>query len=468
MTRLPSTSADTISDDSVRHASPTPDELTLWDRQHVWHPFTQMAEYEPLLIERGEGATVFDIHGRAYLDGVSSLWCNVHGHRHPKLDAAVRDQLDRIAHTTLLGAGNPTNATLAKRLVDIAPPGLNHCFFADSGANALEVALKMAFQFWQQGADARPRKQRFVCVEDSYHGDTIGTVSVGGVDLFNRIFKPLTFDAFRVPSPHPYRPPPGIDGSAVLDHCLSAVEKVFAEHHEEIAAFVMEPLVQGAAGMVVHPAGYLRGVRELCDRYDVLLIADEVAVGFGRTGTMFACEQENVTPDFLCLAKGITGGYLPLSVTMTTTRIWDVFLGPYGSARQFFHGHTYGGNALASAVAIATLNVFEEEQTLAALPPKIDALAEQLAAIAQLEHVGDVRQKGLMAGIELVSDRATKTAYPWAEQWGVRVCHAARKHGVLLRPLGPILVVMPPLVISTQEIERIGHAIELAIREITE
>ncbi len=443
-------------------------QLAEWDRQHVWHPFTQMAEYESLLIERGEGCRLWDTQGRCYLDGVSSLWCNVHGHRHPKLDAAIRDQLDRIAHTTLLGAGNPTTARLARRLVELAPVGLNHVFFSDSGANALEVALKMAFQYWQQSGPDFTSKQRFLAFDDAYHGDTIGTVSIGGVDLFNRVFKPLLFDAFRLPAPNPQRPPQGVASHQVLGHCLEQLETALKRHHHEIAAIVLEPLVQGAAGMVVHPEGFLRGVRELATRYNVLLIADEVAVGFGRTGRMFACEHEQVTPDFLCLAKGITGGYLPVAATMTTTRIWDAFLGPYSSARQFFHGHTYGGNALGAAVALASLEVFEDEGVLAGLPPKIQALGDELARIDRLPHVGFVRQCGLMAGVELVSDPATATPYPWAEQWGLRVCRVARDRGVLLRPLGHILVIMPPLSIAVEEIRQMGQAVETAIQAVTE
>ncbi|HEX3997854.1 MAG TPA: adenosylmethionine--8-amino-7-oxononanoate transaminase [Pirellulales bacterium] len=442
---------------------PSRDELLRWDREIVWHAFTQMAEYEPLVIERAEGCTLFDIDGRAYLDGVSSLWCNIHGHCHPRLDSALRRQLDRVAHVTQLGSSNPTTIELAKRLVDIAPAGLEHVFFSDDGATAVEVALKMAFQYWRQRSEPKPAKNLYVALGDAYHGDTLGSVSVGGVERFHAMFRPLLFDVLRVPAPDMYRLPPGASTGAACEHYLAAMERLLAEHHERIAAVVIEPLVQAAAGMVMHPRGYLRGVRELTRRYGVLLIADEVAVGFGRTGTMFACEQENVSPDLLCLAKGITAGYLPLAATLATDEIWRAFLGNYSENRTFFHGHTYGGNPLGAAVALESLNLFADEQTLARLRPKIDRLAEHLARIAGLPSVGDVRQRGLIAGVELVRDPLTREPFPWEERRGLRVCERARAEGVLLRPLGNVIVVMPPLAITLEELDRICTAIEHGI-----
>jgi len=442
---------------------PTAEELKLWDRQLVWHPFTQMAEYEPLVLQRAEGCVLVDIDGREYIDGTSSLWCNVHGHRHPKIDAAIRRQLDRVAHTTLLGASNPTTIVLAKRLVDIAPDGLRHVFFSDDGATAVEVAVKMAFQYWRQRPDPRPEKTCYVALGDAYHGDTLGAVSVGGVERFHAMFRPLLFETLRVPAPNPYRLPEGVTPAAALDYYLGQLERVLAEHHDRIAALVIEPLVQAAAGMIVHPPGYLRGVRELTRRYDVLLIADEVAVGMGRTGRMFACEHEEVAPDLLCLAKGLTGGYLPLAATLATDEIYGAFLGSYADSKSFFHGHTYGGNPLGAAAAVATLDVFEEEQTLAQLPPKIDRLAEHLRRIARLPRVGDVRQCGLIAGIELVRDRQTKEPFPWAEKRGIRVCDYARTQGVLLRPLGNVIVILPPLSISLEQLDQIAAAVEQGI-----
>lgn len=445
---------------------PSLKELETWDRQIVWHPFTQMAEYVPLIFERAQGCVLVDVHGKEYIDGIASMWCNVHGHRHPRLDAAIRDQLDRVAHVTMLGASNPPAIQLAKRLVDIAPPGLSRVFFSDNGATSVEVAIKMALQYWQQRHDPRPGKTRYVALGDAYHGDTLGSVSVSGVDRFNAVFRPLIFEPIRIASPNPYRLPDSVPQTDAASHYLGQLECVLAEHHAEIAALVLEPMVQGAAGMIVQPPGYLRGVRELTQRYDVLMIADEVAVGMGRTGRMFACEHENVSPDFLCVAKGLTGGYLPLAATLTTDTVWDAFLGGYAESKSFFHGHTYGGNPLGAAVALATLDVFEEERTLDGLRPKIGRLAERLAAIAQLPHVGDVRQCGLLAGIELVRDRATKEPYDWADRRGGQVCEHARADGVLLRPLGNVVVIIPPLAISIEQLGRICDAVERGIRAV--
>ena len=447
---------------------PTRQQLDRWDRELVWHPFTQMAEYEPLILQRASGATVVDVDGNEYLDGVSSLWCNIHGHRHPRLDAAIRAQLDRVAHVTALGSSNPTTIKLAKRLVDLAPPGLEHVFFSDDGATAVEVAVKMAFQYWQQRRDPRPQKTCYLALGDAYHGDTLGSVSVGGVERFHAMFEPLLFECLRTPAPDPYRTPEGVTRQNVVEHYLGQVEALLAEHHQRIAAMVIEPLVQGAAGMIVHPPGYLAGVRELTRRYDVLLIADEVAVAMGRTGKMFACEHEQVSPDLLCLAKGLSGGYLPLAATLASDEIWQAFLGDYAASKTFFHGHTYGGNPLGAAVALATLDVFEEEQTLALLPPKIARLGEHLQRISRLAHVGHVRQRGLIAGIELVRDVSTKEPYPWAEKRGIRVCDHARTEGVLLRPLGNVIVIMPPLVITLDELDRIMAAVERGIAVATE
>ena len=444
---------------------PTAQQLRDWDRRVVWHAFTQMAEYEPLILVRGQGCWLFDLDGNAYLDGTSSLWCNLHGHRHPRLDAAIRRQLDEVAHVTSLGASNPTTIRLAKRLVDLAPPGLAHVFFSDDGATAVEVALKMAFQYWRQRTDPRPQKTCYLALGEAYHGDTLGSVSVGGVERFHAMFRPLLFECLRVPAPDPYRTPPGVPRSNALEHYVAQLEQVLRQEHERIAAMVIEPLVQAAAGMMVHPQGYLRAVRELTRRYDVLLIADEVAVGMGRTGRMFACEHEGVTPDFLCLAKGLTGGYLPLAATLTTEAIWQAFLGTYSESKSFFHGHTYGGNPLGAAAALATLDVFDEEKTLENLPPKIARLGEHLERIGRLPHVGDCRQCGLIAGIELVRDKASKEPYRWEERRGWQVCDHARREGVLLRPLGNVIVLFPPLAIRLDELDRICTAVERGIGE---
>ncbi|HTN75639.1 MAG TPA: adenosylmethionine--8-amino-7-oxononanoate transaminase, partial [Pirellulaceae bacterium] len=405
-----------------------------------------------------------DIAGREYLDGVSSLWCNVHGHCHPHLNAAIIAQLQKVAHVTSLGMSNPTTIELAKRLVDLAPDGLNHVFFSDCGATAVEVALKMAFQYWRQCAPPQPARTKYIALDAAYHGDTIGSVSVGGVARFHEMFQPLLFEVLRLPTPDGYRLPAGVTPENACAHYLGQLEALLQAHHQEVAALVIEPLVQAAAGMVMHPVGYLRGVRELTKKYGVLLIADEVAVGMGRTGQMFACEHEQVAPDFLCLAKGLTGGYMPVAATLATDEIWQAFLGDYSASKTFFHGHTYGGNPLGCAAAVATLELFEQEQTLANLQPKIARLGEHLARISQHPHVGDVRQRGLLGAIELVQDRATKQPFPWSEKRGMRVCEHALTQGVWLRPLGNVLVIMPPLAISLAELDRICLAVEEGIR----
>jgi adenosylmethionine-8-amino-7-oxononanoate aminotransferase len=437
---------------------PRPDTSTLrdWDRAHLWHPFTPLADWaasDPLVIERGEGVYLFDTEGRRYLDGVSSLWCNVHGHRHPALDAAVRDQLDRVAHSTLLGLTHPTAVELARELVERAPAGLTRVFFSDDGATAVEVALKMAFQYWRQKDRPEPSRTKFVALSGAYHGDTLGDVSVGGVDRFHSMFGPLLFPTVRVASPHCYRCPVGLSRPDCGMACLGELERVLATHAGEVAAVVIEPLVQGAAGMIVHPPGYLTEVRRLTRRHNTLLIADEVAVGFGRTGRLFACDREGVSPDFLGLAKGLTGGYLPLAATLTTDAVHAAFFGTAADGKTFYHGHTYGGNPLGAAVALANLRVFDEEQTLKQLAPKVERLSGRLAEFSTQPHVGDVRQCGLIAGVELVSELASKTPFDPALLVGARVCRMAREHGLLIRPLADVLVIMPPLTISLRELD---------------
>ncbi len=451
--------------------SPTERQLRDWDRAHLWHPFTPQADWaasEPLIIDRAEGVYLIDTEGRRYLDGVSSLWCNVHGHRHPALDAALRDQLDRVAHSTLLGVTNAPAIELARRLVELAPAGLTRVFFSDDGATAVEVALKMAFQYWRQKADPEPGRSHFVALGGAYHGDTLGDVSVGGVERFHAMFAPLLFPAFRAPIPYCYRCPLSLSRPDCGMACLDAVDRLLGDHPGEVAAVVVEPLVQGAAGMIVHPEGYLKGLRQITQQHQTLLIADEVAVGFGRTGSMFACERERVTPDFLCLAKGITGGYLPLAATLTTEEIYSAYFGTAAEGKTFMHGHTYGGNPLGAAVALANLKVFEEERTLERLGPKSERLARWLARFAELRHVGDVRQLGLIAGIELVADRESRQPFEWSEQVGVRVCHRARDLGLLIRPLGDVLVVMPPLAITEEQLDAMMDIMKRCVCEVTE
>lgn len=442
------------------------EQLRRWDREHVWHAFTQMAEYEPFLVERAVGCTLFDIDGRAYLDGVSSLWCNVHGHQHPRLDAALVEQLHRVAHVTSLGMSNPTTVRLAKRLVEITPAGLEHVFFSSDGSSAVEVALKMAFQYWQQREMPRPEKQKYIAFGNAYHGDTLGSVSVGGVARFHEMFGPLLFDVIRLPTPDRYRLPPGSTPESACADYLQVLADVLRQNADQVAALIIEPLMQCAAGMVRHPTGFLAGVRRLTRQHDVLLIADEVAVGFGRTGSMFACDQEDVASDLLCLGKGISGGYLPLAATLASSEIWRAFLGTHAESKTLFHGHTYGGNPLAAAVGIASLDVFDDEDVLRNLVPKIARLNHHLDRIAQHPHVGDVRQCGMLVGIELVQDRDSKMAFPWELQRGKQVCEVALNEGVWLRPLGNVVVVMPPLSITLEELDRICLAVEAGIAHV--
>jgi adenosylmethionine-8-amino-7-oxononanoate aminotransferase len=412
------------------------------DHDHLWHPFTQQRDWveeEPLMIDRAEGVELIDTDGRRYLDGVSSLWCNVHGHRHPAIDEAVREQLDRVAHSTMLGLSHPGAAELAARLIEVAPPGLSRVFYSDSGSTAVEVALKMAFQYWQHRGGQHVRRASFICLEDAYHGDTIGSVSVGGMELFHCAFGPLLFEA--------HHAPPGD---------IEAMERLISRREEEVAAVVIEPLVQGAAGMITHPPGYLRAVRRLCDRHGLLLICDEVATGFGRTGTMFACEQEGVSPDLLCVAKGLTGGYMPLAATLATERIYEAFLGSYSEFKTFFHGHTYTGNPLGCAAALASLEVFRRERTLVRLQPKIRLLFESLAEVEEMNEVSEVRQCGLMVGIDLGEHDPEL-------RLGNRVALEARKRGVIVRPLGDVIVLMPPLAISKQDLRRLVDVVAESI-----
>lgn len=429
------------------------------DRSAVWHGFTQMALYDPLVIERAEGNWLIDCHGRRYLDAISSLWCIVHGHRHPRINAAIGDQLNRVAQVTSLGMGSAVAAELAGRLIEVTPAGLDHVFFSSDGSSAVEAALKMAFQYWRQCDRPRDEKSRFLALGSAYHGDTTGSVSLGGVERFHRLFAPILFDVLRGPCPDSYRLPEGIGTERAGDYYLGEMEALLAEHHRELAAVVMEPLVQGAAGMIMHPPGFLAGVRRLTQQYDVLLICDEVATGFGRTGRMFACEHESVSPDILCLGKGLTGGYLPMAATVASGRIWQAFLGEATAGCQFFHGHTFGGNPLAAAAAIASLEVFEEEHTLARLPARIDRLSEAIAPLADHPHVGDIRQRGMMVGIELVEDRKTRRRFDSAAMHGRNVCRRATEAGVWIRPLGDVVVLMPPLSIRDAEIEQIGHTL---------
>jgi len=422
------------------------------DKQYLWHPFTQMKDWlenDQLIIERGDRVYLYDTEGNKYIDGVSSLWVNVHGHCHQKLNQAIKKQLEKISHTTLLGLGNTPSIELAKKLVEITPKGLDKVFYSDSGSTAVEIALKIAFQYWQQTSPPSPLhemergaetakggrggvrfKTKFITLANAYHGDTIGSVSVGGIDLFHKIYKPLLFKSIKV-KPN-----------------AKAIETAMKKHHQEVAAIIMEPLIQGAAGMLLLPKDLLKKVRQLCNKYNILMIVDEVATGFGRTGQMFACEHEKVSPDIMCLAKGITGGYLPLAATLTTPKIYNAFLGKHEELKTFFHGHTYTGNPLACAAALANLEIFQKEKTLKKLQPKIKLLQKELQKFTKLKNVKEIRQLGFIIGIEL-------KGYPANERTGHKVILEARKRGAILRPLGDVIVLMPPLSISEKELKKL-------------
>jgi adenosylmethionine-8-amino-7-oxononanoate aminotransferase len=431
------------------------------DKTLVWHPFTQMKDYSrlpSLVIEEGKGSYVKDIDGRWYLDGISSLWVNVHGHRRKEIDEAIIRQVGKISHSTLLGISNVPAIELAEQLVRIAPSRLTKVFYSDNGSTAVEVALKMAFQFWQQSSK-KNRKKKFISLRNGYHGDTIGSVSVGGIDLFHGTYKPLLFPTFKVESPYCYRCPIHQTYPRCGIECLNLLEKAMRRHHSEVAGFILEPIVQGAGGMIVFPKGYLKEARFLCTRYQVLMICDEVATGFGRTGKMFACEHEKVSPDLMALSKGITGGYLPLAATLTTEEIYQAFLGEAQDLRTFYHGHSFTGNPLACNAALASLEIFEKEKVLDTLQPKIRFLSKKLKKFYEIPAVGEIRQKGLMVGIELVADRKKKTPFHVEARIGHKVVLEARKRGVIIRPLGDVMVLMPPLSITQKELDRLTQVV---------
>jgi adenosylmethionine-8-amino-7-oxononanoate transaminase len=437
------------------------------NRRFLWNPFTQMKGYlesEPLIVERADGVRLVGVDGRSYYDGNSSMWLNVHGHGKAELDRAIAEQLERVAHSTLLGQASVPAIELAERLVGIVPDGLEKVFYSDSGAEAVEIALKLAIGYWRR--IGRPEKRMLLSMQGAYHGDTVGAVSVGGIDLFHAEFEPLLFPTRRVSYPYPYR----FEGTEAecAAASLAELEADLGAHGGETAALIVEPVVQGAAGMIVMPPSFLRGVADLCREHDVLLIADEVATGFGRTGRMFACEHEDVHPDLMTAGKGITGGYLPLAATFVTDAIYDAFLGEHADLRTFFHGHSYTGNQLACAVALASLDLFERDRVVERVRESGQLASPHLSRIAALPHVGEVRQKGLMVGIELVADRASKEPFDWTLATGASVCRRARELGMITRPLGDVVTFLPPLATEPEDLEAMLAILEQAVAESTE
>jgi len=437
------------------------------DKKHLWHPFTQMRSWidgEPLVIESGDGAELVDTEGNRYLDGVSSLWTNVHGHRRPEIDEAIRAQLDRVAHSTMLGLTHPLAIELAEKLVAIVPSSLTRVFYSDDGSTAAEVALKMAYQYWQH--KGQKSRTKFLVFQGAYHGDTIGSVSLGAIDQFHRIFRPLLFHTLVTPAPYCYRCPMGhLSFPSCRIKCLDRAEDLLKSHRMEIAAVVIEPLVQGASGMITQPPAFMQRLQELCRDFDTLLVVDEVATGFGRTGRMFACEHEGIKPDLMAVAKGLSGGYLPIAATLASDRVFEAFLGD--EDEKFFHGHTYTGNPLACAAALASLGIFERDKVIENLKPTIDRLALRLKELKdRFGQVGEVRRRGLMTGIELVENPHTRKPFDPGLLVGKRVCAAARNHGVIIRPLGDVVVLMPPLCITWEQIDRLVDRVACGLDEV--
>ncbi len=449
--------------------TPSYADLTAWDHAHVWHPFTQMQDWlseDPIVIARGEGNYLLDMHGNRYLDGVSSLWCNVHGHNHPAINKAITDQVNEIAHSTMLGLANIPSILLAKKLVELAPPGLTRVFYSDAGATATEIALKLAFQYCQLRGETQ--RTKFASLVEAYHGDTLGAVSVGYSELFHHFYRPLLADTVRLTPPHVFRFVQGLSPEQALSAAQEEAQQKLSQHHPELAAVIIEPLMQGAAGMWDHPVEYVRTLRQLTKQLNILFICDEVATGFGRTGKMFACEHAEISPDLFCVAKGITGGYLPLAATLATEDIFSAFLAPYEEFKTFFHGHTYTGNPVACAAALASLEIFGNEHVIDNLHSRISLLTERLQTdMAALPHVADIRQWGMMVGIELMRDPDKKIPYDPAEKVGIQVIQEARKHGVLIRPLGGIIILMPPLSITQDELTRLLDVTGNAIQTVT-
>ncbi len=442
--------------------------LVAWDKRYLWHPFTQMQDWlteDVVIIERGEGCYLIDIAGNRYIDGTASIWTNVHGHNHPELNAALKTQLDKVAHTTLLGYSNVPAIQLAQKLVAITPAGLNKVFYSDNGSTAVEVALKMAYQYWQHKGE--PQRKLFIHFDNAYHGDTIGAMSVGGIDSFHTTFESLFFKGVRVSAPEMYRAARD-NASAVKTRWLNAVAAALSENAGEVAGIILEPLIQGAGGMRIAPKGFLKELAALAKRWKTLLIVDEVLTGFGRTGKMWACEHENVTPDILCTAKGLAAGYLPLAATLTTDDIYNAFLGEYRDLKTFFHGHTFTGNPLACAVALENINIFERENLLSSLQPTLEHFSNRLQEFYTLSHVGDVRVCGFAAGIELMKNPDTYTPYPFEEKVGIRVCKAALARGAMLRPLVNTIVLMPPLQITIPELDALLDIVYAAIERVME
>src|SRR5579864_443895 len=425
------------------------------DLAHVWHPCTQMKDHEELLplipIRRGEGVWLEDYEGKRYLDAVSSWWVNLFGHANPRINAAVRAQLERLEQVILAGFTHEPVIALSEELVALAPAGLSRCFYADNGSSAIEVAVKMSFHFWRNVG--RSAKRRFITLSNSYHGETLGALAVGNVGLYKEIYRPLLMDVITVPSPDCYERAAGASWAEHSRAQFAHMEAALERHAHEAAAVIVEPLVQCAGGMRMYDPVYLSLLRAACDRHDVHLIADELAVGFGRTGTLFACEQAGIRPDMICLSKGLTGGYLPLSAVLTTDEVYAAFYDEYVKLNAFLHSHSFTGNPLACAAANASLRLLREPRTLENNRALAAHMGARAAALADHPHVGEVRQRGMILALEMVRDKKSRAPYPWQERRGRIVYRHALGRGVLLRPVGDVVYFMPPYVITPEEID---------------
>jgi adenosylmethionine-8-amino-7-oxononanoate aminotransferase len=439
-------------------------DLAARDLAHVWHPCTQMHDHEslpPIPVRRAAGVWLEDYAGKRYLDAISSWWVNLFGHANPAISGAVAAQARELEHVLLAGFTHEPVVRLAERLCRLAPPGLTRCFFADNGSAAIEVALKMSFHFWRNCG--RGEKRRFATLSNSYHGETLGALSVGDVELYRDTYEPLLLDVVTVPSPDCYLRAPGASWAEHSRASFQAMEATLERHAHELAAVIVEPLVQCAGNMRMYDPVYLRLLRDACHRHQVHLIADEIAVGFGRTGTLFACEQADITPDFLCLSKGLTGGYLPLSAVLTSDGVYSAFYAEFLAQRAFLHSHSYTGNPIACAAANATLDIFEREPVLERNRALAAHMGRSAARLAEHAHVAEIRQTGMILAIELVRDRTTRAPFAWQERRGRRIHRHALEQGVLLRPLGEVVYFMPPYVITPAEID---HMVDVAAAAI--
>ncbi|TLX62654.1 adenosylmethionine--8-amino-7-oxononanoate transaminase [Stutzerimonas nosocomialis] len=436
----------------------------------LWHPCTQMKDHEslPMIpIRRAEGVWLEDFDGKRYLDAVSSWWVNVFGHANPRINARIKEQVDQLEHVILAGFSHQPVIELSERLVAMTPAGLDRVFYADNGSSCIEVALKMSFHYWLNRG--QPGKRRFVTLTNSYHGETVAAMSVGDVALFTDTYRPLLLDTIKVPSPDCFLRPDGVSWEEHSRTLFAAMEQTLAEHHQEVAAVIVEPLIQGAGGMRMYHPVYLKLLREACDRYGVHLIHDEIAVGFGRTGTMFACEQAGIRPDFLCLSKALTGGYLPLAACLTTDDVYQAFYDDYSTLRAFLHSHSYTGNPLACAAALATLDIFESDRVIEANRALAARMGQATAHLADHPNVGEVRQTGMALAIEMVRDKPSRAGYPWQERRGLKVYQHALERGALLRPLGSVVYFLPPYTITPEQIDFLAEVasegIDLATRD---